>query len=256
MATEEKYGPNKQKWRDDFAAEYPDIDMSDEESYYGALNEANDKRKSDAETLERYEKEHQRMADAFNANPQNAEVFLELFKEGGDPIARLIENNAQAFADLVNDPDNDEYRKKLAEKIAEDVTAAKEREQLEAESQKNIDASLDAFDKVCDEMELGDEERASVFSEYLDFIKGAVVDKVDDKWWRIIIDGLRHDEDVDNARFEGEVAGRNKKIREKLDRERPSALNAGGSSGVTAAPADAELEAMGAPNMTRSVWDD
>ena len=202
---------NKQKFRDDFASRYPDIDMNDEEAYFGALNEQNEQNAQSAARLKEYEESERKLGEAFDADERNAGLFLELTKK-------------------------DEFRKRLAEKHAADMKKSAEAKALNAQAEKNIGASLQAFDKVSDEMSLTDEQRADLFEKMTTLTKDLIVDKVSEDVWRMMAKGLVYDADVEQADMEGEVRGKNSRISEKLRKEQSSALNAGGGGG-NASPA-------------------
>ena len=247
----EELNPNKKKFQETFAANYPDVDMEDEDAYYQALNDQNDQWSKDKGRLEELEDAQRQFGEALDADPRLAELFLEMTKKGGKPIDYLISNYAQAFSDLVNDPENEEYRKALADKITEDVATAKSRKELEEQSEANIDASLDALAKVSGEMGLSDEQVAEAFNKFLEFEEKLNVANVDEDMWRLFINGLNYDASVEQARLEGETAGRNAKIAEKLRSERPSTLAMNGSGSTGSKP-----KTEPSPNFTQSVWDE
>lgn len=236
MATTDNqtFGPNKQKFRDNFASNYPDIDMEDEEAYFGALNDENEKNSQNSQRLKEYEDSEKRLGEAFDTDPRTAGLFLELTKEGGKPLDYLIEHYGSDFANLINDPENDEFREKLAKKQQEELKRIADSEQLEKESADNLETSLDALTEAGQELGLSDEQLAEVFTKFMDFTEDLIKDKVSKEWWLIIAKGLSHDDDVEKASFEGEVKGKNAKIKEKLDREKPSALNASSGGGMGA----------------------
>lgn len=247
----EAVASNKDKFKASFASEYPDVDMADEEAYYGALNDRNDQYAKDKERLGELEDAQRQFGESLDADPQLAELFLEMTKPGGKPIDYLINHYAQAFSDLVNDPDNDQYRKALADKIAEDVATAKNRKEIEEQSEANITPSLDALAKVSDEMGLSDEQVAEVFSKFVELEEKLMVSNVDEDMWRMLIHGLNYDADLEQARIEGETAGRNAKISEKLRSERPGSLSMSGSTSTrNSAPVRKPV------NIGASVWEE
>lgn len=249
----QEFGPNKQKFRDNFAAAYPDIDMNDEEAYFGVLNDRNDQYDKDKSRLDELEESQVKFGEALDADPRMAELFLEMTKPGGKPLEYLIANYAQAFSDLVNDPDNEEYRKALADKIAEDSANALNQEQAEKEAEDNIGPTLDALGKVAAEEGLTDEQVSEAFNLAIKFSEGMEKGSISEDMWRTLIKGLAHDVAVEQARNEGEAAGRNQRIREKLRTEQPSALNlqGGGGSSMSSTP----KKSSGIDEMSRSVWD-
>lgn len=230
----QQFGPNKQKFRDNFASNYPDVDMNDEEAYFGALNEENEKNSQNSLRLKDYEDSEKRLGDAFETDPRTAGLFLELTKEGGKPLDYLIDHYSQEFVDAINDPDNEEFRDKLAKKQQEELKRIAENEQLEKESSDNLEASLDALTEAGQELGLSDDQLADVFQQFMQFTEDLIRDKVSKDWWKIIAKGLSHDADVEQASVEGEVKGKNAKIKEKLDREKPSALNVASGGGMPA----------------------
>lgn len=249
----QEFGPNKQKFRDNFAASYPDIDMNDEEAYFGALNDRNDQYDKDKARLSELEDSQVKFGQALDADPRLAELFLEMTKPGGKPLDYLISNYAEAFADLVNDPDNDEYRKALADKIAENAEAIKSREQAEAEAEQNIGPTLDALNKVATEESLSDEQVSKAFELALTFAQGMEKGQIDEDMWRTLIKGVAYDSAVEQARDEGEAAGRNQRIREKLRTERPSTMNLQGGGGQSSM---SSRGGRGSSSLASSVWED
>lgn len=249
----QEFGPNKQKFRDNFAASYPDIDMNDEEAYFGALNDRNDQYAKDKTRLDELEGAQVKFGEALDADPRLAELFLEMTKPDGKPLDYLIANYAEAFADLVNDPDNDEYRKALADKIAENSEASKSREAAEAEAEQNIGPTLDALNKVAAEESLTDEQVSKAFELALTFAQGMEKGQIDEDMWRTLIKGVGYDAAVEQARDEGEAAGRNTRIREKLRTERPSTMNLQGGGGKSALGSRGTRQGS---SLSSSVWDE
>ena len=248
----QEFGPNKQKFRDNFAAAYPDIDMNDEEAYFGALNDRNDQYDKDKSRLDELEDAQVKFGEALDADPRMAELFLEMTKPGGKPLEYLIENYAQAFSDLVNDPDNDEYRKALADKIAQDSADALSLQQAEEESEKNIGPTLDALAKIAEEEQLTDEQVSNAFKTAIALSEGMEKGQISEDMWRTLIKGVAYDAAVEQARTEGEAAGRNQRIREKLRSERPSSMNIQGGGGNSLGNGVQRPQR----SLGRSVWDD
>lgn len=242
----------KQKFRDKFASDYPDVDMEDEDAYFGALNEREDKYAADRSRLDELESSQQAFGAAMDRNPRAAELFLEMTKDGGEPIAYLIEHYAKEFADMVNDPDNPELRDALVKKVAEDTQSLADREKMESEAQANMDACLEALSNVAGEMGLTDEQVADTFNKFVELTRDLIVDKVSEDTWRMFINGYNHDADVESARIEGETAGRNARITEKLRKEQPSVMSMGGSNSTGKGGNRPSVQ----PSITSSVWDE
>ena len=252
MATPEnqQFGPNKQKFRDNFAATYPDIDMNDEEAYFGALNDENEKNSKNSQRLQELEDSEARLGKAFDADPRTAGLYLELVKEGGKPLDYLIDHYGSEFVDAINDPDNEEFREKIAKKRQEELKRMTESEALNKEAADNLEASLDALTEVGKEMGMTDEQLGDAFNKFMEFTEDLIKDKVSKDWWKIIIKGLNHDADVEDASIKAEVKAKNARIKEKLDREKPSALNTSGGGNVGTGRKIQDLPgALGAPEV-------
>ena len=239
------YGPNKTAARERLGAKYPDLDLDDEEGLYGAWNDEAAAADEEHSALEDYRAADERIGSAMAEDPLLAGLFQELLKKDkkDDPLLMLIDRYGDDFVELLNDPDNDEFRKRLADKHAADVAAQAEREKLEAESEANIDASLDALDKVCAEMGIDDSEKDEIYKSFISLCEDLTVDKVSEDVWRLLANGYRHDADVEQAGSEGEVRGRNTRIREQLaDRHAaPQVGGGGGGRGVTTSRPEVKL---------------
>ncbi len=253
VAENQEFGPNKKKFRDNFAESYPDVDMNDEEAYFGALNERDEQYASDKSRLDELEGAQRMFGEAMDRNPRAAELFLEMTKDGGKTIEYLIEHYATEFADMVNDPDDPGLREALAKKVAEDAQLMSDRQAMQAEAEQNIGPSLDALSEVAGEMGLTDEQVGEVFNKFVEMTRDLTVDKVSADTWRMFIHGLHYDADMEAARVEGETAGRNAKITEKLRKEQPSAMGMSGSSS-TGSPSVPSVPSK--PAMVTSVWDE
>lgn len=252
-----EYGPNKTAARARLAERYPDLDLDDEEGLYGAWNDEAAAADADASALADYRAADKTIGTAIGDDPRLAGLFQELIKDSGDKendssekarktLMYLIDAYGDEFVELINDPGNDEFRKRLADKHAADVAAAAEREKLEREAEGNIDASLDNLDTVCAELGISDDDKDEIFKSFIQLCQDLIVDKVSADVWRMLANGYTHDADVEQASNEGEVRGRNERISEKLAAERPSPLAmTGGGGSKSAVPASREPVRLG-----------
>lgn len=206
---------SRQKFHERFVKRHPDIDVNDEEAYFGALNDENDENDKAAEELERFRNDDQTLKSVMGKDHRLGGIMMAAVN-GENVLDYLIDKYGADFAEVINDPENDELRKKIADKQAEYLKKEAEAQKLEGEAQENLEATLAAFDKVADERGASDEEREAAFKRFVDFQADAIRDKVSEEAWRIFFDGIHHDEDVDNAAEDGEVRGRNAKIEMKL----------------------------------------
>lgn len=227
-----EYGPNKTAARKRLGEKYPDLDLDDEEGLYGAWNDEAAAADEDAAALADYRAADERIGNAMADDPRMAGLLNELLNGGGgDLLVSLIDKYGDDFVALLNDPDNEEFRKRLADKHAADVAAQAEREKLEREAENNIDESLNNLDAVCEELGISDDDKDEIYKSFIALCDDLVVDKVSADVWRMLANGYTHDADVEQAGNEGEVRGRNARIQEKLADERSTPLSMGGGGG-------------------------
>lgn len=236
---EEQQAPIKSS-REAFVARikdrHPELDDSDEEGFYAAVNADYDDDSEGLEDLKRYRDDESRLREIFEKDPRMANIFLGMAR-GDNVLEYLVEKFGQDFLDLLNDPQNEELRENIAKKQREWVERQAQAKELEAQTAANIDKSLDAFDAVADELGADQNAKEEAFKKYVEFQQRAIVDDVDEDMWRLFFKGVTHDADVEQAGMEGEVRGRNSKIRERLrsggDR---SPMDMGGAAARSEAP--------------------
>ena len=189
---------------------YPDKDFSDEEAVYGQISDDYDEYDNDIEGLKQREAT---FLELFNKDPKFAQFMAEA-ANGADPWLVVIERlGIDGVMDLMNDPEKKaEYAAKNAEYVAR---VAKEKE-LEAEYEANKDESSALLDKVQEERGLSDEMRDEIIGTVMRIAQDAVMGKITIGTIDMVLNAISHDADVENARSEGVVAGRNAKIDEKL----------------------------------------
>lgn len=223
---------NREKFLSRFAERHPDIDTNDEEAYYGAINDDADERD---QRIKKYEDDEKVLGDAFQKDPRIANLFLSIAR-GENPLLYLVESFGSDFVDYLNDPDNEELRKQFGEKQKEYVEKQAKSRALQEQTEKNIDNTLDAFDRVADELGADDELKEKVFNYMAELQERLLVDDIDEKTWKIAFNSITHDDDVAQAGEEGEIRGRNAKIDERLRKPKvgvPPQLNGQGARKVS-----------------------
>lgn len=188
----------------------PEIDITDEEVVYGQISDDYDEYDKTIGDLQQREKE---FLDLFNKDPKFAQFMAEAAK-GSDPWLVVIRRlGIDGVMDLMNDPEKqEEYAKENAEYVAR---VAKEKE-LEEEYEQNKDVTSELLDKIQGERNMSDEMRSEVGGVVMRIAKDAILGKITEETVDMVLNAIKHDADVENARSEGEVAGRNAKIDEKL----------------------------------------
>lgn len=217
-ATEEQQAPvtsSRQAFVDRIKTRHPELDDSDEEGFYSAVNADYDEDDEGREELKRYKEDDERLRDIFQNDPRMANIFLGMAR-GENVLEYLIDNFGQDFLDAINNPENEEARQRIAEKQKQWVEKQAASRDLERQASENLDKALDAFDAVAEETGATDEDKEDAFKKFTEFQQRAIVNDIDEDMWRLFFKGVTHDADVEQAGIEGEVRGRNAKIRERL----------------------------------------
>ncbi|MDD3037152.1 hypothetical protein [Bacteroides sp.] len=200
-------------------AKRPDLNYEDEDALYGSINDDYDS--YDGE-LKGYKKNEEKLLRAFNKDPRVASMFLAM-TNGENPLLYLIDNFGQdEIRTALDDPD-------MKEKIVEKQNAYLERQsknsKLEEEAKRNILISMDALEEARNELGGSDEDADKAFEMFAQIQEDAIVDKVTKETWMMLLKGLNHDMDIENAAYEAEIKGRNARIdKEKKKKTVPEGI--------------------------------
>ncbi len=186
----------------------PEIDLEDDEALYAGVLDQYDH--YDKETGD-YKEREQRMLDLFSKDPRSAAFFND-WQNGGDPLIALVRQfGSDGLKEALEDP---ERQDELAEAHKEWLDRKVKSEELEAEYQANIDASLEMADALCQEHGLSEEE----FTQVVQFLQTIFGEFLVGKWNKetllMAINAIKHDEHVATAEHNAMVEGRNAKIDE------------------------------------------
>jgi len=176
--------PNKEKLIRGLRNRHADIDLPDDvddETLYGM---AMDKHKE-------YERQHENMV-ADNGLLLDTIANSEVGKEAMDELLQTDEEGNSRIVDEI---------KRRAEELEQNEKAFEE-------FRSNLERSMEEAIVVLDEEEATDEERNRVFDYLLNIIGGNITGAMVQEF----IQGLRYEEDVEDAGRAGEVRGRNSKI--------------------------------------------
>ncbi len=189
---------------------YPDREYADDEALFGQIDDDYadyDKQLSD------YKDRESRLTDLFAKDPRNAQFITDM-AQGKDPWIAVLERlGIDGVTDLLNDPEKQkeyaEANKKYVERLAKEKS-------LEEEYQKNFAESMDLLEKMQTDRQLGDETVDAAMDLVMKIANEAIVGKFTEETINMALNAVTHDADVQNARTEGTVAGRNAKIDEQL----------------------------------------
>lgn len=215
--------PNRKAFSERFKKRHADIDFEDKESRYGAMNE-------DADLLSAYEDSGKRLSETFDQNRWLAAMIMDL-KRNPDltPIEWMASNGIDIQAAL-EDP---EEGKKVSEQIAKFQEKKADEDKHEQEILANMRKSADNMESLG----LSDDEKNDLWSKVWKVIADAEDGNISSETWKLFKDGYAYDDDINSAREEGAMQGRNEKIQNKMKRsnpEIPPTLSTGSGSAPSA----------------------
>ena len=192
---------------------YPDKKFEDDEELFGAISDDYDQyEKENSE----YKGREKALSDMFGADPRSAQ-FLTDMHNGQDPVLGLVRNFGIEIKDVLDDP---EMQEKIAEANKDYVERIAKNKQLEEEYQKNTEQTLETLRQFQNERGLSDEQIDEIMGKAIGIVSDGVVGKFAPETLEMIMKAMNYDTDVANAAEEGEIAGRNAKIVEKLRQQK------------------------------------
>ena len=225
---------------------YPDrnFDSTDGQNSQNSLEqsilEAFDEDDSRIRELSGLEEKTNALTELFNKSPRAA-VFLNTLAATMDPSAAIYKAYGKEAHDAFVEGNASEM---IANIEAEDARIRAENDQFEEEKAANLKASFAALDEWRKEKGLSEDQAVDVFMRFYDVLSDALVGKYSVELFEMGWKADHYSEDVENARREGEVAGRNANINEKRRRRQesaamPPALSGQGVRAPEAKPAPA-----------------
>lgn len=189
---------------------HPDRDYADDEALF---DQAGDDYDEYDKELGEYREREKSLTDLFTKDPRSAQFITDMAK-GKDPWLAVIERlGIDGVTDLINDPSK---QKEYAEANKQYVERLAKEKSLEAEYKKNFAASMDMLEKLQQEKGIGDETIDAAMNLVMQMANEAILGKFTEQTVLMALNAVTHDADLQNARTEGEVAGRNAKIDEQL----------------------------------------
>ena len=220
-----------------FKKSHPDYSYKEEDGangldgLFGLI--ADDFDKADEEDRKRKERD-EAMNKLFDEQPESAELFRRWAKGEGNPFDDIIDNYSDIIEDGIQSPAAKERLKKARE---ERLKREADNKAADEQYEKNISETFTkALREFADENKLTDDEAAQVFLEARDRVNNAIDGIYGKDFFQMIHDGKRYRTDVAQAREEGEVNGRNAKIKAELRRSQAARKGApvlGGAGGAS-----------------------
>jgi len=207
---------------------YPDKNFSDDEVLYGQISDDFDGLDSD---LAGYKEREASLIELFTKNPRAAQFLVEMAK-GEDPWIAVVKRlGIDGITELINDPEKQEA---YAQANAEHAELIAKQKELEEEYNKNIAESQAYRDQL--DAKYGEDTVDKALAVIDKMFKDALIGKITPEAFDMALKVVTHDSDVENARTEGTIAGKNAKIEEKL-RKKNSGDGIPSMASSSAAPA-------------------
>lgn len=197
----------------------PDGSNSLEQSIIDALNE--DKTKYDEldAKYKDYEKDATLLEQIFSRSPRSA-AYLSEMARSGNPAVALRRAYGSRVLDALEDGNAAELIASIEE---EDAKSRADNEAYEAEKEANLKKSFEALDAWGNAKGLDEDGKVKVFMRFYNILADALMGKYDTALFEMGWKADHYDEDIATARHEGEVTGRNEKIKETARRRQESA---------------------------------
>lgn len=225
MAENQKTKSKKDAFMERMKTRYPDADFSNEEDFFGMISDDYDNYDNSLASYKQREKE---LSDMFMADPRSA-MFLTSWRKGEDPLVLLVRQFGMEFKDAIDDPQRIEAIAEANKDFVKRV--AKERE-LEESYKKNLAESLAMIEEMQQKDGIEADKVDAAVQMLADIASNMIVGKITPEAVKLAMNAMSHDEDVAQAAYEGEVKGKNAKVKEQLRKPStdgmPSGL--GGSS--------------------------
>lgn len=188
---------------------YPDKKFEDDEEIYGQISDDYDQYEQE---LEGYRGREKTLSDMFAADPRSAQFLTDMHR-GEDPVLGFVKHFGVDVKNVLDDP---EMQDKIAEANKEYVERVAKSRKLDEEYEKNMDVTLETLRQFQAERGMSDDQIDQVVDFVLAIVHDGVMGKFSAETLDMACKALNYDADVAAASEEGEVAGRNARITEKL----------------------------------------
>lgn len=215
QAAQEPQQSARERYRNRYSAAHPDLNLDDEEAFYGQANQNLDE-------LEGYRESNRQLGEAFDKTPLLAGLLLSA-KEGENPFTYLAEQIGPD-ADIRELASNPEFGKAMGEALAK----FQERQAASAKAQKeageNFQKSMEALNELQQERGLSDEDRIALVKRMFGETdeQGNVIDYgifgnasmgiVPKEVWEAVLKAQNYDSDIASATEKARATALNEKI--------------------------------------------
>lgn len=200
---------HRDRYRSRYKEMYPELDLDNEEAFYESAN-------ANLDELESFRKHNNELIGTFNNNKAFASMLMAA-KNGEDPFLWMAENLGADISELLSDS---EYVKAISKAAKKFNDSQEQGEASMKEYQNNVQKTLEELQAVQQETGWDNEKCYNLASRVYDIIDEGRKGIITAETFRMVMNGMNYDADVQNARSEGEVAGKNAKISEQLKKAR------------------------------------
>lgn len=205
---------------DRLKAKHPEGNFEDDEAIYGQIHDDFDAYDKDIQDRTSREEEMKKreaaFSDLFTSDPRSSS-FLQNWRDGADPVVELVRQFGTDIKDVIDDPERLDEIAAANKEYLERVAKAKE---LEEEYEKNLTASLEALEKYQADNGLSDEEVDQIMEFLVGIMKNGVLGIFSPESFDMARKSINHDADVEQAGYEGEVKGKNHKVKAELRKKK------------------------------------
>ncbi len=189
---------------------YPDKSFEDDEEIFAQISDDYD---DYDRRLSEYDERERKLSDFYFSDPRAARLMTE-WSNGDDPAISLLRIlGKDDLLAALDDPEKQEEIRKANKEFAEKV---KKEAEYEDTYNNNLQQSLADLEALASSEGLSDDDIDSAMESLIEICRDFILGKFTPDTVRMILKAKNHDEDVRNAREEGEIAGKNQKVSEKL----------------------------------------
>ena len=198
-------------------AKYPDMNFGGEDGLEGtnsleqAIMQALDE--SDAQVSEISGKLN-KLSELFNTSPRAA-IFMNTLASTQNPAEAIYRAYGKEAHDAFVSGDASDF---IANIEAEDAKAKAEEEQYMEEKKANLAKSIEDLGAFGTEKGLDEQQQVDLFMQVYQWLQDAYDGKYPRELFEIVLNGQNYANDVETARQQGEVNGRNARINEMTKR--------------------------------------
>ena len=201
----------REQFRDYMKESHPDDDFDDEDTRYGRVMEAieSNKKMRDSDT---------KMRALMDKNPQYKDMFMKA-AQGEDFITSLISVfGKETLQAALEDP---EKAKELSEAQKKYIDQKTKDDESKKKSEENMLSTATSFAAFMEKNNLTDEQGKEIWGKCIDIIVNGNNGIMDENLWDTVFKAMNYDNDVNAAREEGQIQGRNENIEAKLAKSAP-----------------------------------